>query len=95
MNLLHGLACLLHRRQRLPVDIRRLDRVDLLFQRPYLRLCLLLGVLVGLLALQRCLGRYCSLSALFEILWAVMVARRTVLVGVDVFPCNSILLIDL
>lgn len=94
MNLLHGLACLLHCRQRLPVDIRRLDRVDLLFQSPYLRLRLLLGMLVSLLALQRCLGR-CSSSALFELPGLVTVAGRTVLVGVDVLPCNSILLVDL
>jgi hypothetical protein len=37
MNLLHGLPSLLHRRQRLTIDIRRLDRVDLLLQRRDLR----------------------------------------------------------
>ncbi len=37
VNLLHGLAGLLHGRQRLPVDIRRFDRVDLLLQRSDLR----------------------------------------------------------
>lgn len=35
MNLSHGLASLLHGKQALPVDVGRLDRVDLLLQRAH------------------------------------------------------------
>lgn len=56
--LLHGLAGLLHRQQRLLVDIGRLDRVYLLLQRSDLGLGLLEAVLMRLLTLQRGLCSY-------------------------------------
>ena len=62
MNLLHSLSSLLHRRQRLTIDIRRLDRVNLLFQRRNLRQRLIKRMLMLLLSLQRCSCR-CSLLA--------------------------------
>jgi len=40
VDLLHGLGGALHGRERLPVDVGRLDGVDLLLQRPDLRRCL-------------------------------------------------------
>lgn len=57
VDLLHSLARLLHGCQRLAVDVCRLDRVDLLFQRSYLRNRLLHRVFMGLLASQGRLGR--------------------------------------
>lgn len=58
VNVLHGLARLLHRRQRLAVDIRGFDRVYLLLKRHDLRLRLFVRVLMLLLPLQRGLGGY-------------------------------------
>lgn len=64
MNLLHSLSSLLHRRQRLTIDIRRLDRVDLLLQRRDLRQGLVERVFMLLLALQRCSCRCVCISIL-------------------------------
>lgn len=50
MDLLHSIAGLLHGSQSLPVDVGRLDSVDLLLQGSYLRDRLLHGVFMGLLA---------------------------------------------
>lgn len=52
VDMLHGLASLLHSQQGLVVDIGRLNRVDLRFQGLYLRQCLFLRVFVGLFASQ-------------------------------------------
>jgi len=51
MDLLHSLSSLLHRRKRLSVDIRRLDRVDLLLQCRDLSQRLVQSMFVLLLAL--------------------------------------------
>lgn len=50
MDLLHGLACPLHRQEGLLVDIRRLDRVHLLLDGPDVVQRLLEVMLVDLLA---------------------------------------------
>lgn len=56
MNLLHGLARLLHGRQRIAVDVCRLDVVDLLLQRRDLLFRLLQRALVRLFPSQRGFG---------------------------------------
>ena len=94
--LLHGLAGLLHRLQRLAVDIRRLDGVYLLLERADLTQGLLQGVLVRLLAFQNRLRSYVSASPVSVTrsgtgLWI----RQTVLVCGDVLPGDSILLVYL
>ena len=50
VDVLHGLAGALHGRQGLAVDVGRLDGVDLLLQRRYLRHRLLQVVFMGLFA---------------------------------------------
>jgi hypothetical protein len=52
----HGLACLLHRQQGLVIDVGRLYRINLCFQRPYLRQGLVQSMFVRLLAPQGLLG---------------------------------------
>lgn len=56
VDLLHGIAGILHCVERLLVDIRRLDGVDLALQRHYLVLGLLERVLELLLTPKRGLG---------------------------------------
>lgn len=56
MDVLHGLARLLHGQQGFPVDVGRLDGVDLLLQRADLRYRLVETVLMRLLPFQGSLG---------------------------------------
>lgn len=60
VNLLHGLAGLLHRLERLLVDVGRFDRVDLLLERRDLSRGLFEGMFVLFLSFQRRSCRYIS-----------------------------------
>jgi hypothetical protein len=95
--LLHRFAGLLHRLQRLAVDIRRLDGVYLLLECTDLAQCLLQGVFVRLLAFQRRLRGYASASrsaSAVEINKENVPAKvqLTVLICVNILPGNTILL---
>lgn len=98
MYLLHGLSSLLHCCECLAVDVCRLDGIYLLLESSNLPHRLLEGVLMALFALQRRLRRYRahqSAQSASSPIWSPRVNKRTILVGVDILPCQGILLVYL
>lgn len=100
MDLLHGLASLLHGRQRLAIDVGGLNRVDLLLQGPNLCHCLVQRMFMSLLALQGSLCRYSLVShpvmpVVTSACSVTCLGLHTIFVRADVLSRKTILLVDL